>query len=218
MNREAQLAFCKRCTNRKMDLKQGIVCNLTGRKADFEEECPDYNLDETIKESVDKPIDFDDNDILLEIPPEKLEKFRSEQNFQFGLAISIIVGIIGAVLWAAITVATNYQIGYMALAIGAGVGFAMRMFGKGVDQIFGISGAIIAIVSCLLGNFLGIIGFVAEYENLAYFDAITRFDYSQLVPIMTESFSPIDLLFYGIAAYEGYKFSFRPITEKDLSK
>jgi hypothetical protein len=33
---------------------------------------------------------------------------------------------------------------------------------------------------------------------------------------MTANFSPIDLLFYGIAIYEGYKLSFRQVTEDEL--
>jgi hypothetical protein len=34
-----------------------------------------------------------------------------------------------------------------------------------------------------------------------------------MVPeLMLEAFSPMDLLFYGIAVYEGYKFFFRQIT------
>lgn len=116
----------------------------------------------------------------------------------------------------AITVATGYQIGFMAIAVGALVGLSIRFVGKGVDKIFGISGGIIAVLSCVLGNFFSIIGFIANTEGLGYFETLNVFNYSQLIPIMIETFSGIDLLFYGIAAYEGYKFSFRTFTEKDL--
>jgi hypothetical protein len=33
---------------------------------------------------------------------------------------------------------------------------------------------------------------------------------------MKDSFSPMELLFYGIAIYEGYNFSFRKITEEEI--
>ena len=49
MTREEQLNFCKKCLNRKMDLKQGLVCGLTGQRATFEKECPDFKIDEKIK-------------------------------------------------------------------------------------------------------------------------------------------------------------------------
>ena len=35
---------------------------------------------------------------------------------------------------------------------------------------------------------------------------------------MTITFSPIDLLFYGLAIYEGYKLSFRQITRDELER
>lgn len=129
-----------------------------------------------------------------------------------------MVGFIGALLWAAITVATGYQIGYMAIAIGAGVGISMRVFGKGMDQIFGISGAIIAIVSCLLGNYFSLVGSIANYENLGYFETFSLINLSEIIPMMKETFSGMDLFFYAIAGYEGYKFAFRAFTEKELAE
>ncbi|MFY0603108.1 MAG: hypothetical protein JXQ93_04105 [Flavobacteriaceae bacterium] len=219
MTLDQQLTFCKKCTNRKMDLQQGILCNLTSRKPDFKDECPSFNLDEHVKETISEEAIVEQNHKIIASVSEKfLDTFRLEQNFQAALFSGIIVGLIGAALWAAITVATQYQIGYMAIAIGAGVGYSMRYFGKGVDQIFGITGAIVAILSCVLGNLLSIIGFAAEYENLTYFEALTQIDYSLLFPVMAESFSVMDIVFYGIAAYEGYKFSFRAFTQEEIDK
>ena len=40
-----RLRVCKVCTNRKMDLKTGMVCGLTDAKPAFEETCPDYKED-----------------------------------------------------------------------------------------------------------------------------------------------------------------------------
>jgi amino acid transporter len=48
MTRDEQLKFCKKCTNRKMDMKLGLLCSLTGEKADFEGECPNFHLDEQV--------------------------------------------------------------------------------------------------------------------------------------------------------------------------
>lgn len=104
----------------------------------------------------------------------------------------------------------------MAIAIGAGVGLSMRYIGKGIDQIFGITGAVIAIFSCLLGNFFSMIGFAANQESLGYLEVLGLIDYNLVPSLIVEAFSPMDLFFYAIAAYEGYKFSFRAFTEKDL--
>ncbi|MDT7832334.1 hypothetical protein RQM59_08080 [Flavobacteriaceae bacterium S356] len=219
MTLDQQLAFCKKCTNRKMDFQQGILCNLTDRKPDFTDECPNFNLDEHVKEVVsEEAIAEENHKIIANISDKHLDKFRGEQNFQMALFSGILVGLIGALLWGMITVSTGYQIGYMAIAIGAGVGFSMRYFGKGVDQIFGITGAIIAVLSCALGNLLSIVGFAAEYGDLSYFDALAQIDYSVLFEIMGESFSFMDVIFYGIAAYEGYKFAFRAFTQEEINE
>lgn len=200
-----------------MDLKQGLLCGLTGEKAAFEDECPDFNKDETV---VEVPLDdqegLQSEEIAQKLEPELVEKIKAEQKLVPGVIAGVIVGILGAILWAMITVATEYQIGYMALAIGAGVGLAIRNVGNGIDPIFGYWGAGIALFSVLLGNCLGIIGFVANIEGLDYMEALVRFDYSYLPELLGETFGVIDLVFYGIAIYEGYKFSFRVITEKDL--
>tara|TARA_R110002050_G_scaffold39891_2_gene97864 strand:+ start:1994 stop:2653 length:660 start_codon:yes stop_codon:yes gene_type:complete len=218
MTREEQLKFCKKCINRKLDLQVGLVCNLTGEKADFEDECKSFQLDDTVVEKSDNTETLLHSEIVANMSEENLVKFQSEQEFPKALTVGIIVGLLGAVLWGVVTVATGYQIGYMAVAIGAAVGYSMRITGKGIDQIFGISGGIIALVSCLLGNFFSIIGFIANEEGLGYFETLSLFDYSLLMPIMVETFSPMDLLFYGIAAFEGYKFSFRTFEENELSR
>ena len=140
---------------------------------------------------------------------QQLEQFRTEQNLPLGILGAFGAAVIGAVLWATITVATEYQIGYMAIAVGFIVGFANRMLGKGVDQIFGITGAVLALFGCVLGNFFSIVGFVAKSEGLGYFDTFSMIDYSMIPSIMMEAFSPLDILFYGLAVYQGYKISFR---------
>ena len=218
MTREEHLQFCKKCTNRELDMEQGLLCSLTKRKADFEGECRDYNYDETVLEQMDDTEALDRQVAMARVSEKALEKYRSEQNLPAAIGTGVLVGFIGALLWAAITVATGYQIGYMAIAIGAGVGISMRVFGKGMDQIFGISGAIIAIVSCLLGNYFSLVGSIANYENLGYFETFSLINLSEIIPMMKETFSGMDLFFYAIAGYEGYKFAFRAFTEKELAE
>lgn len=201
-----------------MDMKVGLVCGLTGEKANFETECPTYEYDKSVAESKDNTEAIEPQEVIRTLSPQDLERFKSEQNFTKAAFTGIAVGIVGALLWGVITVITEYQIGLMAIAIGAAVGFSMRYTGNGIDQIFGITGGIISVLSCLLGNFLSVIGFIANAEGLGYVETLLLFDYSQLVSIMLETFSPMDILFYAFAAYEGYRFSFRSFTEKDLYK
>lgn len=48
MTRDEQLIFCKRCIYRKLDMEQGLICNIKGQKADFDVECPDFEVDDKV--------------------------------------------------------------------------------------------------------------------------------------------------------------------------
>lgn len=50
IERMNKLDFCKKCKKRKFDLKQGIVCGLTNEKPTFEDNCPDFESDETVRD------------------------------------------------------------------------------------------------------------------------------------------------------------------------
>lgn len=219
MTREEQLLFCKKCLNRKMDMKQGLICKITEEKATFEDECPEFKRDETVEDShLDDKENFQLEEIKQKLPPEVIERLRMEQKFIPALVGGSVVGLVGAILWGAIVLETGYEVGYVALAIGAAVGFTIREFGKGLDQTFGYMGGIIAFLSLVLGKFFGIIGFVAHLEGIDFMTTLAQFNYSLMPNILLSTFSVIDLLFYGIAIYEGYRFSFRKITEKRMTE
>jgi hypothetical protein len=128
----------------------------------------------------------------------------------------VVAALIGAGLWAAITVATKFQIGFMAIGVGFLVGIAIRTVGKGVDNSFGIVGAILALLGCGLGNLLAMCGLAAAEVGIGMFDVVKILTPKMAVDLMTATFSLIDLLFYGIAAYEGYRLSFRQLTTKQI--
>ncbi len=219
MTREEQIRFCEKCSNRKMDMQQGIICNLTGEKATFQDKCLDFKLDESVTE---KRL-YDDHElysagIKQALHPAIIDSLRKEQNLLKGILAGLIAGIISAILWAFITIYVNFQIGFMAIAVGAIVGFTIRIFGKGVDRSFGFWGAGISLFSVLLGNILSIIGVAANEAGVGYFEALRYFDYSYLPQIMWEFSGFIDVIFYILAVTEGYKFSFRIISEKKIAK
>jgi len=131
-----------------------------------------------------------------------------------GLAIGagVVAALIGAVLWAVITVTTEYQIGFMAIGVGVLVGFAVRQFGKGTTQPFGIAGAALSLAGCMVGNLFSIFGFISAQESMAVTEVASTVlgEPGMTMALMRESFSPMDLLFYGIAVYEGYKIAMKP--------
>ncbi len=146
------------------------------------------------------------------------ETFQSEQNLVMGTLAGFVASVAGAGVWAVVTVMTEYQIGWMAIGIGLLVGFAVRYTGKGIEQSFGIVGAAMSLVGCALGNILTISYFVALNQEMAFMDVLTQLDYPIIVEMLTTTFQIIDLLFYGLAVYVGYKYAFRQVTEEDLNR
>jgi len=141
----------------------------------------------------------------------EVARLRGEQNFANGFGAGAVAALIGAVVWAAVTVFTGYQIGWMALGVGILVGLAVRRFGRGVEPRFGILGAGLALFGCLLGNLFAVIGLVAVQEQTSVLAIWGVLEWGAVPGVMAATFSPMDLVFYGIAVYEGYQFSFREI-------
>jgi len=148
-----------------------------------------------------------------------MDALKSEQNLLMAVLGGLAASVVAAVLWAAITYATNYQIGFMAIGVGFLVGFVVRYLGKGISISFGIVGAAFALFGCLLGNLLTTVIVASQLEgsSLSMVLSTLLYDPTIVFEVIKATFSPIDLLFYGIAVYEGYKFSFRQISEEELA-
>jgi hypothetical protein len=148
------------------------------------------------------------------------EQLLQRQNFPLALIGGFVAAVGGGLAWAAVTVSTGMQIGWMAVGIGFLVGFVIRKLGKGLTKKFGIAGGALSLFGCLLGNFLALCGLVSKIQGLPVVATTLAYiqDPASAFELIQGNFSPIDLLFYGIAVYEGYKFSFREVTDEDLSQ
>lgn len=144
-----------------------------------------------------------------------MQEVKDNQNLSFGVIGGAVAAVIGATIWAIITVVTNFQIGWMAVGVGLMVGFAVRICGKGIDRIFGVVGGGLSLLGCLAGNLFTVCILVSRHQNIPFFDLLSRLNPEVTVRLITATFSPMDLLFYGIAVYEGYRFSFRKFSEAD---
>ncbi|CAN5181105.1 hypothetical protein BH09BAC1_BH09BAC1_02320 [soil metagenome] len=160
---------------------------------------------------------FADNPQYQENVARYMEQLKTEENLPMGLLMGAAAAFVGALLWGVITVATGYQIGYMAIGVGLLVGFSVRFGGKGLSPIFGISGAVFALLGCVLGNLFSLIGFAANEAQVSITEILSILNASLIVDVMVESAQPLDFLFYGIAIYEGYRFSFRNVTDEELA-
>lgn len=134
-------------------------------------------------------------------------------NAAIAVVAGLIAAIVGAILWAVITVTTKFQIGFMAVGVGLLVAWSVRTFGKGHSQTFGYIGGAFALLGCLLGNLLSACGFLAAARDVPVMSVIGHVLASPdlAVRLVSATFNGMDLLFYAIAVYEGFKLARRPL-------
>jgi len=148
----------------------------------------------------------------------RIENLKLEQNLGLGIIGGAVGGLLGAVAWATVTYLTEYQIGWLALGVGFLVGLGVRFLGKGIDRVFGIVGGVIALVSVALGNFLTALGYVAKAYQVSFMEVLQNFDYTMTFELMKLTFTGMDLIFYALAVYAGYRYSFRQMTREQLAE
>jgi len=147
-----------------------------------------------------------------------MQALHEEQNLLIGGLSGLVAAMVGAGVWAAVTVATEYQIGWMAVGIGFLVGYAVRFAGKGITPVFGAVSSVISLLGCAVGNLLTFTWFIASAEGISFMNVAVQLDFAIIVEILVSTFEVMDILFYGLAAYFGYKTAFRQVTQADLDR
>ena len=148
-----------------------------------------------------------------------MQDVRLKQSLTFGILGGLLASLVAAVIWGLISYVTNFQIGFMAIGVGFLVGYAVRYCGSGVTMPFGIAGAVLSLFGCILGNLFMAMIVISRSEDVSLPLVFLAFLTSPgiVLEIYAAIFSPIDLLFYGIAVYEGYRFSFYQLTDEEVA-
>ncbi|MGF1453130.1 MAG: hypothetical protein ACFB21_13770 [Opitutales bacterium] len=123
----------------------------------------------------------------------------------FGTLGGVAAALVGAVIWAVITVTTEFQIGFMAIGVGLLCGLAVGALGGENGPAKGFVGAATSLLGCVLGNLFSGIGLIAKAEGIPYLELFANFNWAASGEVLGLMFSPIDLLFYAIALFQGYK-------------
>lgn len=137
------------------------------------------------------------------------------------LALALLSGflasVVGAVVWGGITYVSGYKLGLVAIGVGFVVGYAVRYFGNGSSIVFGMIGAFFAVFGCVLGNILAVIAAASLVEHIPLLTIAVAFlaDPLLVFRILQETFSIKDIIFYGIAIYEGFRFSMADAPEPE---
>jgi hypothetical protein len=132
-----------------------------------------------------------------------------EPSLAAGLFCGITAAVLGAALWGGITTLSGYQVGWMAIGIGVLVGASVRYGGRGQDLRFGVVGGLLALLGCLVGNLLAAVASLAASGDVPVLDVLAEVHWSVAFDLLRTTWSPIDLLFYALALWQGYTFARR---------
>ncbi|MEY4487849.1 MAG: hypothetical protein RIQ79_357 [Verrucomicrobiota bacterium] len=143
--------------------------------------------------------------------PSSIEELRESapptENLMLGVLAGVGAMLVGTTIWVTVTVLSNFQIGYMAVGVGFLVGIAMRFAGRGYGQPFHAIGAVLALLGCALGNLFTGCELIAMSNEVSFFSVVGGLDMESATGIMGAMFSPMDVLFYALAAMAGWKYS-----------
>ena len=143
----------------------------------------------------------------FEAEPEVLPAER----FALAVPAGIAAALLGAILWAVFVYVTEFQLGLVVVVIGALIGYVIRVVGRGTRPAFGILGAICAAFAWALGTVLTDVAFLAQSAGRPFLEVLNLLGAEETVTLAFQSADVMDIVFLGIAVWEGYKFSFHRI-------
>jgi hypothetical protein len=145
---------------------------------------------------------------MTDVQPTQAAAPAAPENFPLAIAVGLGVAIVGAGIWTAVTVITQLELGIMAVAVGYAVGRAIKAVGHGRSEKFGILGAACSLLACVIGNLLSALIFFSQQTHVPVMTVLSGSSPESLFSLMKNFTQVLDFLFYGIAIYEGFRFSF----------
>lgn len=136
---------------------------------------------------------------------------EEKQGIRIGLPIigGLIAAIVGGAVWAAIAASTEYEVGLIAILIGALTGYAVVLFSnKRIATVHKIIAVIFALLGILLGKYLTVVYFTSQLfgdigmMELAFDVEIIREFFATITDYFSE---PIDLLFIVLAILSAWR-------------
>ncbi|HVU38416.1 MAG TPA: hypothetical protein VHC95_08785 [Opitutales bacterium] len=131
-------------------------------------------------------------------------------NLILGIIGGLAAAVIGAIIWAAIAVVANLEVGYVAVGLAFLVGLAIRNLGRGQDIVYGVAGAVCSFLGIALGKVFTLIWVVADQEQVSVLDVFTHLDWGKAFQVIGDNLGPVDFLFGIFALCLGFKYSIRP--------
>lgn len=138
-------------------------------------------------------------------PVRKSKRRRRSSNIPRAIGAGLATAILSGTVWGGLVFALNIRLGVLAIAVGWSVGMAVRHFGRGRSEVFGLIAILAALLGCATGDILGGCALIAEQADVSIFRVFATFDGKAFAEILHLMFSPMDALFYLLALFASYK-------------
>ena len=138
-------------------------------------------------------------------PEEKKENYRlveellPQQNFQNAVIFGIAATLAGAIIWALVAAAAGYVVSFVPVALGAFVGSAIRVFGKGLAWKFVVLAAALTIVGCIMGNVMAVILIEWISYNIPISEILRGITAESLIGFLIVEYQLIDAVAWVVA-------------------
>jgi len=146
------------------------------------------------------------------------KKLQRYQNFFYAFLGGLLVAAIAALGWAFATAITGFQAVYMAVGVGLLVGIAVRYFGAGINRIFGVLAALLALAGSLAGYYLSQTNLLEEAQLSSILRVPEYLQPDLVIGSIRDTFVPLDLLFYGLAALLAYLLAIRRVGSRKIAR
>lgn len=123
----------------------------------------------------------------------------AEQNFRNALIAGVIVMSLMIAIWIGIAAYTGQTMGYLAVATGAGTGYTIQVFGKGIRATFVILAFVLALVACVAGNILAVVLIESVDHQMPVTDILGVMTPRAVTDFIVVNMGLIDLAFWILA-------------------
>lgn len=130
---------------------------------------------------------------------------NEEKNYVIPLVGAFLGILLSGAIWGGIAIATDYEVGYVALATGALTGFLVAIFAKRninfIHQLYAVVGSIFGI---FLGKYIAISYFANQLYDTGYFNSEIWAAYKESI---ISTLEPMDYLFFVLAIVTAWQFT-----------
>ncbi|MFF4327028.1 hypothetical protein ACGFY6_08310 [Streptomyces sp. NPDC048387] len=126
-------------------------------------------------------------------------------NVILGILAALAAGVAAAAVYGGIVGATEYQISYAALGVGALVGFAAAKVG-GRNAVLPVVAAVVSVFAVLAGQLFGLALLGADQLSESVVDVLTNRS-TEVVDNWKDNMDPLTLLFLAVGGYVAFQVS-----------